>query len=864
MVLEVLKQLNVVLEDLAAIVHQGTDVNADDHDRKNDTVHDHAHPHPAKHNRLRARPRALFQNGRLPRLHAECNGGRQVGDQNEKEDLKRRSHDGDARHDAKEDLQDLGDVHRHDEGHKFLNARVDGATLLHGCNDGAEVVVREDHVGSPLGHLSTLDAHGYSDVGLVQCRRIVHAVASHGRDLTLALQRLHDLKLVFRPRSSEDPHCGCQTVHLAMRQVVVVRAQASTIHRRHVLVVFLLEYVHIACDRNRGLQVVASDHDDTDACTTSKQHRLRNTIPIRIDRSHHADKPHSLPACLELLICGDILVVLRIRKLAHAVGGDGQDTKGLGRVLVNHFQDFLLCHFGHFLDGSVCHQLLGTVLHDEVGCTFADREELAPIDELHATGAQLRPARDVADGQHHLPRRRERHLEHTRVLGGDALGEADLPRGHNYGCLRGIPLWLVFFLARLRILDLLEGCVATQEGGKQGRLHRHVACRVVAGLRIPDATHGRIEALALDAVGHPTGVHFHHSHLALGEGAGLVAANNRGRSEGLHGRQLAHQDIVLDHFLAADGERDRHTKRDALRNGRNGQGDSDEDHVEYGALGVTTVGREGGISAAQDDSDDEDENADENSHHADAGTEGLQAHLQRRGIRRRVGQAAALSFGLAAISASNELGDSADARVHACLHNDALALATGDAAAGEDHIFRREFLGLALPLASHLPGLGDVLGLARERHLADLDVKRLHEPQVRGHHIAGAEDHEVAADNGRDLDADLLTSADHVDGGLRHLGQRFECVPGLVLRPRGDAGVDEHDDEDRHAGRVGQNVILLGAGGVHDDGGDGGDHQEDDDEAAELHDEEDGQRRFRNLLELVGSIPVEVLCGLLL
>ena len=48
-----------------------------------------------------------------------------------------------------------------------------------------------------------------------------------------------------------------------------------------------------------------------------------------------------------------------------------------------------------------------------------------------------------------------------------------------------------------------------------------------------------------------------------------------------------------------------------------------------------------------------------------------------------------------------------------------------------------------------------------------------------------------------------------VDRRLRHLRQGLQGVAGLVLRPGGDARVQQYDDEDRYACGVGQRVVLL-------------------------------------------------------
>ena len=81
----------------------------------------------------------------------------------------------------------------------------------------------------------------------------------------------------------------------------------------------------------------------------------------------------------------------------------------------------------------------------------------------------------------------------------------------------------------------------------------------------------------------PHAVPGRHGHLALRQGACLVAADHRGTAQRLHGRQLPHQHVLLHHVAAADGERDGDAERDALGDRRDGQGDRYEHHVEGSA-----------------------------------------------------------------------------------------------------------------------------------------------------------------------------------------------------------------------------------------------------------------------------------------
>mmetsp|Transcript_57018 Transcript_57018/g.144754 ORF Transcript_57018/g.144754 Transcript_57018/m.144754 type:complete len:413 (+) Transcript_57018:2242-3480(+) len=364
-----------------------------------------------------------------------------------------------------------------------------------------------------------------------------------------------------------------------------------------------------------------------------------------------------------------------------------------------------------------------------------------------------------------------------------------------------------------------------------------------------DAAYLRVKALALDDVTNATRIHLHHGHLALSQGAGLVAADDGSGPQRLNRRKLANKHVLLDHITAADGQGDGHTKRDALGNGGNSERHRDQDHVQpRGARQVR------GVPPVHGDTNDKDHDANNDRQDTNAGSKAFQVHLQRRSVRRRVRQAPAFFLALAAICICNELSNSANARVHTCLHDDALAFAVLDAATREDHVLGRELLGLALPPRLVLPCLCNIIRFACERHLTDLDVVRLCEPKVCGDNIAGAKHDDVTSHDRRDLDLDLLAAAHNIDGGLRHLRKRLQRIAGLVLRPRGDAGIDEDDDKDCHTSGVGEDVMLLRSVAVHHDGGNSCAQQQHDDKASQLHDKEHQQRRLGWLFQLVGTI----------
>ncbi len=118
---------------------------------------------------------------------------------------------------GQEDDHDLGHVGGEQEEDELADIVVDDAALLHGRDDAGIVVVRQHHVGAFFGDIGAGDAHGHADVGALDGRGVVHAVAGHGDHLSIGAQRFDDAHLVFRGDTGE--HVAC--LHLALQLGVI-------------------------------------------------------------------------------------------------------------------------------------------------------------------------------------------------------------------------------------------------------------------------------------------------------------------------------------------------------------------------------------------------------------------------------------------------------------------------------------------------------------------------------------------------------------------------------------------------------------------------------------------------------------------
>ena len=69
----------------------------------------------------------------------------------------------------------------------FFEVVKDAAAFFYSHLDQSEVVVGQDHVSSIISHVRAGDSHGDPDVGLLQRRGVVYAIASHRHDFPATL-----------------------------------------------------------------------------------------------------------------------------------------------------------------------------------------------------------------------------------------------------------------------------------------------------------------------------------------------------------------------------------------------------------------------------------------------------------------------------------------------------------------------------------------------------------------------------------------------------------------------------------------------------------------------------------------------------
>ena len=140
-------------------------------------------------------------------------------------------------------------------------------------DDRREVVVGEDHRGGLLRDLRAGDAHGDADVGALQRRRVVHAVAGHRDDVALALEHVDEAHLVL----GRDARDHADAVDLALERLVVAHRRPLGAGDR------AAPDPELARDRLGGDGVVAGDHAHLDAGRVRLGDRRLRLRPRRVD-----------------------------------------------------------------------------------------------------------------------------------------------------------------------------------------------------------------------------------------------------------------------------------------------------------------------------------------------------------------------------------------------------------------------------------------------------------------------------------------------------------------------------------------------------------------------------------------------------
>ena len=158
------------------------------------------------------------------------------------------------------------------------------------------MVVGEDHARRLLGHFGTRDAHRHADVGRLQRRRVVDAVAGHRHHLAAALKRLHDAQLV--PGRDTGEHRGLKRGFIEAGLIQLVELDAGE-HR-----CTWIDDAQIGRNARCRARMVAGNHDHADAGLAGLGDGDGGFLAWRIDDADGAEVFQTLFQCRRLCRIG--------------------------------------------------------------------------------------------------------------------------------------------------------------------------------------------------------------------------------------------------------------------------------------------------------------------------------------------------------------------------------------------------------------------------------------------------------------------------------------------------------------------------------------------------------------------------------
>ncbi len=172
--------------------HEQCDV----HERRPESAREQHHDDRPREDAEARVARLTLHQVRLRRIDGERERRQSVGGEIHVEDLHRGQWHWKAGDHAPASRTISPTLHGEQIGQVLLDVPEDDAPFFDGRDDGREVVVEERHAGGFLAHIGTGNAHGDADVGLLERRRVVDAVAGHRHDFAAVLPGVHDAELV--------------------------------------------------------------------------------------------------------------------------------------------------------------------------------------------------------------------------------------------------------------------------------------------------------------------------------------------------------------------------------------------------------------------------------------------------------------------------------------------------------------------------------------------------------------------------------------------------------------------------------------------------------------------------------------------
>ena len=163
---------------------------------------------------------------------------------------------------------------------------INPAALVHGGDDGGEVVVGQNHIGHIFRHVSTGDSHADADIGGFDGGRVVDAVAGHGDDLPAGLPGCDDPHLVLRLYAGVDAVIADFLRQLFVGERIQLRSGNGLFGA--------LQNAKLLGDGHGGVPVVAGDHHGPDTCTVTFGDGVLDLRADGVDHAHQAEEGQML------------------------------------------------------------------------------------------------------------------------------------------------------------------------------------------------------------------------------------------------------------------------------------------------------------------------------------------------------------------------------------------------------------------------------------------------------------------------------------------------------------------------------------------------------------------------------------------
>jgi hypothetical protein len=109
----------------------------------------------------------------------------------------------DLEQDEEDEWQDLWDVGGESVGNGFLQVIEDESTFLDTVNDGREVIIEQEHIGSILSNIRS-GTHSNTNIGLLNSWGVIDTITGNSDDVSSLLAGIDDKKLLGWSGSGED------------------------------------------------------------------------------------------------------------------------------------------------------------------------------------------------------------------------------------------------------------------------------------------------------------------------------------------------------------------------------------------------------------------------------------------------------------------------------------------------------------------------------------------------------------------------------------------------------------------------------------------------------------------------------------